>query len=248
MFCKQRLYLVSATASAAAFLVAEGDKRGETLYASPGDEIPASAVAMFGLEDGRLPDATADHVPDRAPLLTDIPGIGAATAKHLIAGGVVDVAALAALDPIAPPPIEGINAGFAWPDAIAAAKGVTIEAQSESQHGGNPEEKDKPAPPNKERAPGEDKERRGGGRKAKPAPVDTEQQVTPPAPPALDDITGIGASSAEALRAGGIADVAALAAIDPDSVPSIDGIHPGFDWQAVITTAREYQVAPAQAA
>ncbi|MBB5987426.1 hypothetical protein [Sphingobium lignivorans] len=52
IFAKQRLFL---TADGAA-LVAEGDPAGATLYAAPGDEIPASAAEKFGLVDGDLPD------------------------------------------------------------------------------------------------------------------------------------------------------------------------------------------------
>ncbi len=51
MFAKERLYL---TADGQA-LVAEGDPRGASLYAAPGDEIPQSAAEKFGLVDGDLP-------------------------------------------------------------------------------------------------------------------------------------------------------------------------------------------------
>lgn len=50
MLAKTRLYL---TADRAA-VVREGDPRAATLYAAIGDEIPASAVARFGLVDGTV--------------------------------------------------------------------------------------------------------------------------------------------------------------------------------------------------
>ncbi len=53
--CTQRLYL---TADKSA-LVGEGDNRAATLYATPGDEIPASAAEQFGLVGGALPEKTA---------------------------------------------------------------------------------------------------------------------------------------------------------------------------------------------
>lgn len=58
VICAQRLYL---TADKAA-VVAEGDERAAFLYATPGDEIPASAAELFGLIDGALPgfDAAAE--------------------------------------------------------------------------------------------------------------------------------------------------------------------------------------------
>lgn len=51
MIAKQRLYLTVDRAA----LVAEGDERGATLYAAPGDEIPDDAAERFGLVDGDLP-------------------------------------------------------------------------------------------------------------------------------------------------------------------------------------------------
>lgn len=51
MKCLHRLYLNAAATA----LVAEGDKDAATLYATPGDEIPDSAVEMFGLGEDGLP-------------------------------------------------------------------------------------------------------------------------------------------------------------------------------------------------
>lgn len=55
MKATERLYL---TGDAKA-LVREGDPRGASLYAAPGDEIPESAVAMFGLVDGTVKPSKA---------------------------------------------------------------------------------------------------------------------------------------------------------------------------------------------
>lgn len=51
MQATERLYLTENRKQ----LVREGDSRGAFLYAAPGDEIPDSAVEMFGLVDGTLP-------------------------------------------------------------------------------------------------------------------------------------------------------------------------------------------------
>lgn len=53
MESKARLFLTEDKTQ----LVAEGDERGATLYAAPGDEIPEEAVTQFGLVDGDLPKA-----------------------------------------------------------------------------------------------------------------------------------------------------------------------------------------------
>lgn len=50
MIAAERLYLTADKAR----LVREGDKDGATLYAAPGDEIPASAVERFKLVDGTI--------------------------------------------------------------------------------------------------------------------------------------------------------------------------------------------------
>lgn len=49
-----RLYLTACTTA----LVAAGDPRAATLYASPGDDIPDSAAEKFGLVDGDIADGT----------------------------------------------------------------------------------------------------------------------------------------------------------------------------------------------
>lgn len=55
MICNQRLYLTKDRKK----LVPHGDARAAFLYATPGDEIPASAAEMFGLVDGELPSKPA---------------------------------------------------------------------------------------------------------------------------------------------------------------------------------------------
>lgn len=50
MEAKERLYITADKKR----LVAEGDPAGAFLYAAPGDTVPESAAAMFGLVEGRL--------------------------------------------------------------------------------------------------------------------------------------------------------------------------------------------------
>jgi len=53
MIATERLYLTADRKK----VVAAGDKAAAALYATPGDEIPESAVERFGLTDGGLPKA-----------------------------------------------------------------------------------------------------------------------------------------------------------------------------------------------
>ncbi|MFN3990049.1 MAG: hypothetical protein ACK4IS_07305 [Erythrobacter sp.] len=55
MICTQRLYQTADRSE----LVPEGDAKASFLYATPGDEIPASAVELYGLVDGALPEKKA---------------------------------------------------------------------------------------------------------------------------------------------------------------------------------------------
>jgi len=82
----------------------------------------------------------------------------------------------------------------------------------------------------KEKAPAGDKEMPAGGNK--------DGQNTPPKPPQLTDIAGIGPATAKALVDGEIADVAALAAVDPAAAPEIANLPPAFDWAAVVGSAK----------
>jgi len=62
MQAKERLYLTKDGKA----LVAEGDPKGASLYAAPGDDIPESAVKMFGLVDGTV-KKPAPKAPAAAP-------------------------------------------------------------------------------------------------------------------------------------------------------------------------------------
>jgi len=159
MKCTQRLYLTADRKR----VVPQGHKAAATLYASPGDEIPNSAAEMFGLVDGALPekkggkgkpapankekqagsdkqkDAGGDKGDDGKPAapakvsLTDVAGIGAATAKTLTAVGIDTVEKLAALDPAAPPEVTGLSPAFSWSAVVEAAKARVPEAAAEAQ-------------------------------------------------------------------------------------------------------------------
>lgn len=140
MLAKARLYL---TADRQA-LVMEGDADAAYLYVAPGDEIPDSAAARFGLIDGDLPDQGGKERRDgedkerrggqdkerrdgqdkRGDALTStIRGIGPATAKLLAGAGIANVAALAAIDPAAPPTVAGgLPPAFDWAEVVAVAK------------------------------------------------------------------------------------------------------------------------------
>jgi len=162
--CAERLFLTEDKSE----LRREGEDGARFLYASVGDEIPASACERFGIEGGKLKgEGKAKKVPANkerpapanksAPVpegkvpqdrnhagdpgstnpaidagkdpeaaitdITDIAGIGPATAKALADAGIADVATLAAIDPANAPAIEGLASGFDWAEAVAAAKG-----------------------------------------------------------------------------------------------------------------------------
>lgn len=134
MKCEERMYLTRDRQQ----LVGEGDERAAFLYATPGDEIPETAVTKFGLKEGKLPKNKGGKVPankgkgagenkgagdgaDKAPQLTDIAGIGPATAKGLEAAGIVDVAALAGVDAANPPTVEKLPPNFDWAKVVEAA-------------------------------------------------------------------------------------------------------------------------------
>ena len=55
MICTQRLYHTADKSK----VVAEGDPNAAFLYAVPGDEIPETAVELYGLVDGGLPEKKA---------------------------------------------------------------------------------------------------------------------------------------------------------------------------------------------
>ena len=151
---KSRLYLNAAATA----LVEQGDKAAATLYCSPGDTIPDSAANRFGLVDGELKKAKAASgqkegkpgsdkekkggsdksqkaggtktVPPKPPALTDIAGIGPATAKVLAGVGVTSVALLADIDPAKVPAVDGLPPAFEWEAVIDAAKSLASNAAS----------------------------------------------------------------------------------------------------------------------
>lgn len=78
-----RLYL---TASKTA-LVAQGDPRAATLYCIPGDEIPDSAVARFGLIGGGLGDGAPEPgAMDVEPAGADLPDAGSILRISILEG------------------------------------------------------------------------------------------------------------------------------------------------------------------
>lgn len=149
MQCQQRLYQTADRTK----LVHEGDPKAAFLYATPGDEIPDNAAERYGLKEGKLPGKAAsagggkqkDAPPNkerkpgqnkgggqkkdeaRQPAerpLTDIAGIGPATAKVLGGAGVTSVAQVAAVDLAQVPTIEGLPPAWDWVKAIDAAKAL----------------------------------------------------------------------------------------------------------------------------
>tara|TARA_R110002124_G_scaffold256146_2_gene421790 strand:+ start:515 stop:994 length:480 start_codon:yes stop_codon:yes gene_type:complete len=145
---KQRLYL-NADKTA---LVEVGHAKAATLYCTPGDAIPDSAVERFGLVDGKLKKAKSGSDqkenkpspnkekkggsdkeqkpgggkggPSKPPELTDIGGIGAATAKKLADQGVGTVEAFASLTDELAAKLTGMPPAFDFAAAIAAAKAL----------------------------------------------------------------------------------------------------------------------------
>ena len=151
MKCTQRLYLNADKSK----LVAAGNRAAATLYASPGDEIPQSAAEKFGLVDGHLKgfDLAAGAKEDRggqdkerkggqdkggggAPPppppagdeLAKLKGVGDKTGAALAKAGFATFAAIAAIDPASPPPVEGLPAVFKWADVVASAKELASAA------------------------------------------------------------------------------------------------------------------------
>ena len=150
MKCTQRLYL---TADRDA-VVPEGHDAAASLYATPGDDIPDEAAERFGLVDGALPEkadkgggSTKENQPgsnkgqqgddgnsgsgggSKPAELTDIAGIGPATAKALVGADIATVADLAKVDPKAVPEIENLPPNFDWAAVIAAAAQLDGKAE-----------------------------------------------------------------------------------------------------------------------
>ncbi|MDZ4307555.1 helix-hairpin-helix domain-containing protein [Allopontixanthobacter sp.] len=152
MICAERLYLTKDRMK----LVGHGDKAAAFLYATPGDEIPESAVERFKLKDGGVSGPKAGQkekapppnkekkggedkgggkpadkdksAPQKPAALTDISGIGPATAKALVAAGIADVAALSQIDPASPPAIDKLPPAFDWAAIVGAAGVLALAA------------------------------------------------------------------------------------------------------------------------
>ncbi|KPM23035.1 hypothetical protein AAJ72_08920 [Citromicrobium sp. RCC1885] len=91
-------------------------------------KVPEDKVIKLG--EGKA-DA-ADGGTAKAPELTDIDGIGPATAKALIGAGIAGVAGLAAVDLANRPEIEGLASTFDWGSSIAAAKALVGSTDDEA--------------------------------------------------------------------------------------------------------------------
>ncbi len=150
MVAAERLYLTADKKK----LVSEGDPKAAILYATPGDEIPASSAKQFGLVDGGLPEGKAkkggksgstkedkggkdkedkggDDKGGGQPSadLSSISGVGPATVKLLAANGIASIADLAAADPAQIQQIDGLSPSSdptAW---VEAAKLSTAPAE-----------------------------------------------------------------------------------------------------------------------
>lgn len=142
---------------------------------------------------------------------------------------------------------EGTDAAFLW-----ASKGDEIPAEACERFGIKdgkaPADKEKKpsgnkggkSPANKDKKPTGDK----GAAQAK-IPQDINHSGDPPAtnpdidvPADLADIAGIGDVTKGALIASGIADVAALAAVDPENPPEVKTLPAAFDWAAAVAAAK----------
>ena len=89
--------------------------------APPPDNKLAQVPQDKSIKLGENKPASADG-DKKAPELTDIDGIGPATAKKLIAAGIGGVSGLAAVDLANRPEIEGLASTFDWGSSIEAAK------------------------------------------------------------------------------------------------------------------------------
>ena len=115
---KQRLYL-NADKTA---LVEVGHAKAATLYCTPGDAIPDKEKK--GGSDKEQKPGGGKGDPPKPPALTDIGGIGAATAKKLADQGVGTVEAFASLTDELAAKLTGMPPAFDFAAAIAAAKAL----------------------------------------------------------------------------------------------------------------------------
>lgn len=135
MNAQERIYLTADKTAVVGF----GDKRAAFLYAAIGDEIPDSAAKMFGIVDGKLKgkgSAKADE-PATGDDLSKIKGIGAASAKALVAAGIDSFAALAAIDPASPPAFEGLSSRVDWAAWVDGAKERSKPAEDKENKQGD---------------------------------------------------------------------------------------------------------------
>lgn len=161
MLARERLYLTADRDR----LVRTGDPKAAFLYASPGDEIPDSAAARFGLADGRLKPGkrnTGDTLLGSSVLPAEIeiaPGksvqLGRVVVQARKASGlsVDDWNALAEADREArlAQEVEVLKA-----EAAMSPKPVKVKVKVASAR--KPKAaKEKPAPEDKEKRVGEDK-------------------------------------------------------------------------------------------
>lgn len=102
-------------------LVREGDPDGATLYAAPGDEIPASAAERFGLVDGAIDAQAAAEA--RAKAEAD------AAAQAEVDAAALTAAEAAAQEDAAAAKAEADAAAKAEADAAAKAEAAAAQAK-----------------------------------------------------------------------------------------------------------------------
>lgn len=256
MYAKERLYLTADQSK----LVREGDGEGATLYAAPGDEIPDSAVARFGLVDGTIGAeglvlfeiGEDDLIRVRLLSLADSPII---VSEHLFGheyrgfgDGQLDEAQLLAI--LKEPRLEVLAAlvetspvEFVPFPGRDRAVVILQERVNDDILSGRPHlllgAKEAAPPPDKEKAPGEDKEKKPDGDKG--AGSGTKGAGTPE--PAVGDdlkkLKHVGAKSAAALVKFGITTFAQVAAIDPAAPPAVEGLGAATNWAGVVASAKE---------
>jgi len=140
----ERIYLTADKQRA----VGQGQPGAHTLYAAPGHRIPLDAAARLGIgSDGRVAQKGRKSTPDnkerKGPAddksgngpgasgdLTQIKGIGKATAAALAAAGIGDLAALAAADPATPPDTGSAISANDWVSWVDAAKSLAAANQA----------------------------------------------------------------------------------------------------------------------
>jgi predicted flap endonuclease-1-like 5' DNA nuclease len=82
---------------------------------------------------------------------------------------------------------------------------------------------------------------KGGSKPADKAKADAKDGLA-----SLTALAGIGPATAGALVTAGVADAAALAAVDPENPPTLETTPPNFDWATVVAAAKAATEAAAQ--